>query len=91
MLSCSAYDFYPKQIQLTWLRDGKEETSGVTSTEELSNGNWFYQVHSFLEFMPTPGEKITCRVEHASLRTPKLYDWGKRATGKESSIHEDIK
>ncbi|XP_028281088.1 uncharacterized protein LOC114448368 [Parambassis ranga] len=75
MLSCSAYDFYPKQIKLTWLRDGKEETFGVTSTEELSNGNWFYQVHSFLEFMPTPGEKITCRVEHASLRKPMLYDW----------------
>lgn len=81
MLVCSAYDFYPKQIRVTWLRDGKEVTSDVTSTEELPNGNWLYQIHSHLEFTPTPGEKITCMVEHASLMQPKLYDWGKRVMG----------
>lgn len=75
MLVCSAYDFYPKQIRVTWLRDGKEVTSDVTSTDELPNGNWLHQIHSNLEFTPKPGEKITCMVEHASLREPKLYDW----------------
>ena len=55
-------------------------TTDVTSTEELADGNWLYQVHSHLEFTPTSGEKITCKVEHASLKEPKLYDWGKRVT-----------
>lgn len=77
MLVCSAYDFYPKQIRLTWLRDGKEVTSDVTSTEELSNGNWLFQIHSYLEYTPIHGEKITCMVEHASLMEPKLYGWGR--------------
>ncbi|XP_067456295.1 H-2 class II histocompatibility antigen, E-S beta chain-like [Thunnus thynnus] len=74
MLVCSAYGFYPKQIRVTWLRNGKEVTSDVTSTEELSNGNWLYQTHSYLEYTPINGEKITCMVEHASLMEPKLYD-----------------
>uniref|UniRef100_A0A3Q0RZI6 Ig-like domain-containing protein n=1 Tax=Amphilophus citrinellus TaxID=61819 RepID=A0A3Q0RZI6_AMPCI len=75
MLICSVYNFYPKQIRVMWLRDGKEATSDVTSTEELPDGNWFYQIHSYLEFTPKPGEKISCVVEHASLMEPKVYDW----------------
>ncbi|XP_068998937.1 DLA class II histocompatibility antigen, DR-1 beta chain-like [Embiotoca jacksoni] len=75
MLVCSAYGFYPKEIRVTWLRDGKKVTSDVTSTEELPNGNWLYQLHSHLEITPEPGEKISCMVEHASLMEPKLYDW----------------
>ncbi|XP_035528896.1 H-2 class II histocompatibility antigen, E-S beta chain-like [Morone saxatilis] len=75
MLVCSAYDFYPQQIRLTWLRNGQVETSDVMYTDELPNGNWLYQIHSYLEFTPRPGEKITCMVEHASLMEPKLYDW----------------
>uniref|UniRef100_A0A3P9PX11 Ig-like domain-containing protein n=1 Tax=Poecilia reticulata TaxID=8081 RepID=A0A3P9PX11_POERE len=81
MLVCSAYDFYPKQIRVTWLRDGKEVTSDVTSTDELPNGNWLYQIHSYLEFTPKPGEKITFMVEHESLKEPKLYDWGENISG----------
>ncbi|CAN9514230.1 unnamed protein product [Ophioblennius macclurei] len=89
MLVCSAYDFYPKKIKLTWLRNGHEVTSEVTTTEELSNGNWLYQIHSQLEVKPSFGEKIVCKVEHASLEKPKFYEydsispshWNKIAVG----------
>uniref|UniRef100_A0A3Q3FK52 HLA class II histocompatibility antigen, DQ beta 2 chain-like n=1 Tax=Labrus bergylta TaxID=56723 RepID=A0A3Q3FK52_9LABR len=80
MLVCSVYNFYPKQINVRWLRNGKEVTSDVTSTEELPNGNWLYQMHSYLEMTPRAGEKIACMVEHASFQKPKLYEWGKRVT-----------
>ncbi|XP_045900516.1 class II histocompatibility antigen, B-L beta chain-like [Micropterus dolomieu] len=75
MLVCSVYDFYPKQIWVTWLRNGKKVTSDVMSTDELPNRNWLYQMHSYLEFTLRPGEKITCMVEHTSLLEPKLCDW----------------
>ncbi|MEQ2227544.1 hypothetical protein ILYODFUR_038713 [Ilyodon furcidens] len=52
MLVCGVYSFYPKTIKVSWLRNGLEITSGVTSTEELPDGDWYYQVHSQLEYTP---------------------------------------
>ncbi|XP_029932289.1 H-2 class II histocompatibility antigen, E-S beta chain-like isoform X2 [Myripristis murdjan] len=75
MLMCSVYGFYPKLISVKWLRDGKVTTSDVTSTEELADGDWYYQIHSHLEFTPRSGEKISCMVEHISLSEPVIRDW----------------
>uniref|UniRef100_A0A3Q0RSA3 Ig-like domain-containing protein n=1 Tax=Amphilophus citrinellus TaxID=61819 RepID=A0A3Q0RSA3_AMPCI len=75
MLVCSVYNFYPKQIKVSWLRDGQEVTSDITSTEEYANADWLYQVHSKLEYLPRSGEKISCVVEHASLEEPLIIDW----------------
>ncbi|XP_042247604.1 rano class II histocompatibility antigen, A beta chain-like [Thunnus maccoyii] len=75
MLVCSAYDFYPKQIRLTWLRDGQEVTSAVSFSEVMPDGDFYYQIHSYLEYTPTRGEKITCMVEHFSLSEPMLQVW----------------
>ncbi|XP_056224984.1 H-2 class II histocompatibility antigen, E-S beta chain-like isoform X1 [Seriola aureovittata] len=75
MLVCSVFDFYPKQIRVSWHRDGQEVSSDVTSTDELADGDWYYQVHSHLEYTPRSGEKISCVVEHASLKEPLVTDW----------------
>ncbi|XP_024118286.2 H-2 class II histocompatibility antigen, E-S beta chain [Oryzias melastigma] len=75
MLVCSVYDFYPKTIKVSWLRDQKEVSSDVTSTAEMEDGDWYYQIHSHLEYTPRSGEKISCKVEHASLKEPLITDW----------------
>ncbi|XP_055366853.1 H-2 class II histocompatibility antigen, A-F beta chain-like [Betta splendens] len=75
LLVCSAYDFYPKYIKITWLRNGQEVTSGVSMSELLPDENWFYQVHSYLEYQPASAEQITCMVEHPSLSMPVLKVW----------------
>ncbi|KAL0985408.1 hypothetical protein UPYG_G00156500 [Umbra pygmaea] len=85
MLVCSAYDFYPKTIIITWLKNGQVMTSNLTSTEELANGDWSHQIHSHLEYTPTPGERITCMVEHISLTEPQLYDWDPSMTNSEKN------
>ncbi|XP_029996506.1 rano class II histocompatibility antigen, A beta chain-like isoform X1 [Sphaeramia orbicularis] len=72
VLLCSAYDFYPKQIRVMWLRNGQEV---VSSTEAIPDGDWYYQIHSYLGYTPTPGETISCVVEHASLREPLILVW----------------
>nr|AET71198.1 MHC class II antigen [Oreochromis niloticus] len=75
MLVCSVYDFYPSKIRVSWHRNGEEVTSDVTSTEEMADGDWYYQTHSHLEYTPKSGEKISCKVEHASLEKPLITDW----------------
>uniref|UniRef100_A0A3P8THY2 Ig-like domain-containing protein n=1 Tax=Amphiprion percula TaxID=161767 RepID=A0A3P8THY2_AMPPE len=72
---CSVYDFYPKQIKMSWFRDGQEVTSEVTSTDVMQDGDWYYQIHSHLEYTPRSGEKISCVVEHASLEEPLKTYW----------------
>uniref|UniRef100_A0A668URS8 Ig-like domain-containing protein n=1 Tax=Oreochromis aureus TaxID=47969 RepID=A0A668URS8_OREAU len=75
LLVCSVYDFYPKQIKVSWRRNGQEVTSDITTTEEMANSNWLYQIHSHLEYTPRSGEKIFCVVEHSSLEKPVITDW----------------
>nr|ADK38663.1 MHC class II beta chain [Leiocassis longirostris] len=75
VLMCSAYSFYPPLIKVTWLRNGKEVEGGQTSTEEMADGDWYYQIHSHLEYTPESGEEISCVVEHASFKKPMSYKW----------------
>lgn len=75
MLLCTVYDYHPKGIKVSWLRDGKVVTEGVSSTEELSDGDWYYQFHTYLEYIPKPGENISCMVQHESLTQPLIYTW----------------
>ncbi|XP_060787117.1 DLA class II histocompatibility antigen, DR-1 beta chain-like [Neoarius graeffei] len=83
-LMCSAYSFYPPHIEVTWLRNGQKIKGGVTSTEEMADGDWYYQIHSHLEYMPESGEEISCVVQHASFQKPMVYKWG------ESDHHSQI-
>ncbi|KAM3864376.1 H-2 class II histocompatibility antigen, A-R alpha chain-like [Diretmus argenteus] len=41
----------------------------------MSDGDGYYQIHSYLEYTPISGEKITCMVEHFSLTEPVLQVW----------------
>lgn len=75
LLLCSAYSFYPQDIVLTWLKNGQEVTSGVSSTEVLSDGDLYYQIHSYLEYIPKPGEEMSCMVEHVTLPEPLVQVW----------------
>ncbi len=78
VLMCSAYEFFPRHIKVYWLRDGKVVTSDVTSVMEMADGDWYYQIHSELQYTPRSGQKISCVVEHASFNKPMIYDWSKR-------------
>lgn len=78
-LVCSAYNFYPKQIRMMWMRNGQEVTTDVSYSDVMPDGDWYYQTHSYLEYIPTSAEKIACMVEHLGLSEPMFVVWGKFA------------
>ncbi|XP_049341920.1 H-2 class II histocompatibility antigen, E-S beta chain-like [Astyanax mexicanus] len=75
MLICNAYNFYPPAINVYWLKNGKKVTGDITVTEEMADGDWYYQFHSHLEYTPKSGEKISCVVEHVSSAKAIRIDW----------------
>lgn len=78
VLICSAYDFYPRQIKVSWLRDGAVVPE-TAATETLVSGSWRYQIHSYLEEPAGEGLNIQCVVEHLSLLEPMLLRLGTRS------------
>ncbi|KAI4895705.1 hypothetical protein NFI96_019616, partial [Prochilodus magdalenae] len=86
ILLCSAYGFYPAAIEVYWLRDGIRVSTEVVYTEEMADGDWYYQIHSHLEYTPKSGEKISCVVEHASFSEPIIYDWDPLPESERSKI-----
>ncbi|XP_067217762.1 SLA class II histocompatibility antigen, DQ haplotype D beta chain-like [Chanodichthys erythropterus] len=75
-LVCRAYNFYPQAINMTWLMDGLEVTDDVISTEFMDNGDWSYQMHSYLDLVLHRGVAVSCRVEHSGLEKPLVVQWG---------------
>uniref|UniRef100_A0A3Q4HH99 Ig-like domain-containing protein n=1 Tax=Neolamprologus brichardi TaxID=32507 RepID=A0A3Q4HH99_NEOBR len=74
-LVCSAYNFYPKQIRMMWMRNGQEVTTDVSYSDVMPDGDWYYQTHSYLEYIPSSAEKIACMVEHLGLSEPMFVVW----------------
>ncbi|KAK5615058.1 hypothetical protein CRENBAI_006378, partial [Crenichthys baileyi] len=85
MLVCSVYNFYPKQIQLTWLQNDQEVTEGVSYTDVIPDGKLYYQFHSHLEYIPTSGDKISCMVKHFTLFEPRIIVWSDSFTEEEKT------
>lgn len=77
MFECSVWSFYPQAINVSWLIDGVETVTDVSSTDVLPNEDWTFQLHSYLELILKRGERLTCRVEHSSLVKSLEVDFGK--------------
>ncbi|XP_066579556.1 major histocompatibility complex class I-related gene protein [Amia ocellicauda] len=77
-LSCLATGFFPRDIVLSWQRDGQELHEGVESGELLPNGDGTYQVTKSLRL--SGWERLwhtfSCHVKHASLEEASVTYWG---------------
>uniref|UniRef100_A0A0B8RR48 MHC class II antigen n=1 Tax=Philothamnus irregularis TaxID=1899461 RepID=A0A0B8RR48_9SAUR len=80
ILLCTATGFYPVEIEVQWLKNGRPEKEGVAFGEELQNGDWTYQLQVILETQPQRGDVYTCKVEHLSLEAPITIQWEPRSS-----------
>ncbi|XP_063152808.1 H-2 class II histocompatibility antigen, E-S beta chain-like [Candoia aspera] len=80
ILLCTATGFYPLEIDIRWLKNGRPEKEGVAFGEELQNGDWTYQRQVMLETRPERGDVYACQVGHASLEAPVTVQWEPRSS-----------
>ncbi|XP_066472469.1 class II histocompatibility antigen, M beta 1 chain [Tiliqua scincoides] len=75
MLACVAWGFFPAQVSVSWLKNGRPVQEHVGEPELSSNGDWTYQARLTLPVSPRQGDVYSCRVAHASLPGPITKDW----------------
>lgn len=76
MLACYVWDFYPADVDITWMKNGQLVTPHSTNEKTAQpNGDWTYQTVSYLATDPSYGDVYTCVVQHSGTSEPIRGDW----------------
>lgn len=75
-LICFIDKFSPPVISVTWLRNGRPVTDGVSETIFLPRDDNLFRKFHYLPFLPTTEDVYDCKVEHWGLDDPLLKHWG---------------
>ncbi|XP_053158451.1 class I histocompatibility antigen, F10 alpha chain-like isoform X2 [Hemicordylus capensis] len=73
-LVCQAHGFYPKEIEIDWMKDG-EVWKQSTFHGQGPNPDGTYHTWLGIEIDPKDRDRYHCRVEHDSLGTPVDVAW----------------
>ncbi|XP_008067963.1 HLA class II histocompatibility antigen, DR alpha chain [Carlito syrichta] len=75
VLICFIDKFSPPVINVTWLRNGKPVTSGVSETVFLPREDHLFRKFHYLPFLPSTEDFYDCKVEHLAWDEPHLKHW----------------
>nr|XP_023969958.1 major histocompatibility complex class I-related gene protein-like isoform X3 [Chrysemys picta bellii] len=74
-LSCRVYGFYPRDIAVTWMKNGEMREQETQRGDILPSGDGTYQIQATLEIDPKEGGRYSCLVDHNSLTKPLNVFW----------------
>uniref|UniRef100_A0A674I994 Ig-like domain-containing protein n=1 Tax=Terrapene triunguis TaxID=2587831 RepID=A0A674I994_9SAUR len=77
---CHVWGFYPQDVTVTWLRDGRVLTDATCSAPQR-NPDGTFNLTAIYMFTPTAsdsGSIFSCRVSHAALAQPLGVPWDRR-------------
>ncbi|KAL8213486.1 UNVERIFIED_CONTAM: hypothetical protein K2H54_066010 [Gekko kuhli] len=79
-LFCQLYGFYPKEIEVTWMKDGEDRRAETLTGGVVPNSDGTYHTWLSIEVDPEEKDHYWCRVEHDSLLEPLDLAWEEPAS-----------
>ncbi|XP_078243357.1 major histocompatibility complex class I-related protein 1-like isoform X2 [Pogona vitticeps] len=74
-LACRADGFYPKEINVSWVKDGQVFLQETLRKGALPNADGTFQAQLSLQIDPKERGHYRCHVEHAGLQGPLDVGW----------------
>nr|XP_056723025.1 class I histocompatibility antigen, F10 alpha chain-like [Euleptes europaea] len=69
-LICRAHGFYPREIEVTWMKDGEDRKPDTFTGGVFPNSDGTYHTWLSIEVDPKERDLYRCRVEHDGLLEP---------------------
>uniref|UniRef100_A0A8C6V278 Ig-like domain-containing protein n=1 Tax=Neogobius melanostomus TaxID=47308 RepID=A0A8C6V278_9GOBI len=79
-LICFVNRFYPPRVKVTWTKNNRPVSAGVSTSSYMPNNDQTFHCFSTLTITPEHGDVYSCTVEHAALETPTTRIWGEFLT-----------
>ncbi|XP_044214445.1 H-2 class II histocompatibility antigen, A-U alpha chain-like [Thunnus albacares] len=72
---CFVNNFYPPNINVSWTKNGRPVSEGVSLSRYYPNYDQTFHQFSTLTFTPEEGDIYSCTVEHSALEKPITRIW----------------
>ncbi|XP_053145503.1 major histocompatibility complex class I-related gene protein-like isoform X2 [Hemicordylus capensis] len=79
-LICRAYGFYPREIRVTWKKDGEFLEQETHCGEVIPNSDGTYHTWTGFNIDPKDRSRYQCQVEHVGFPEPHLFAWKEPAS-----------
>ncbi|KAE8588390.1 hypothetical protein XENTR_v10022501 [Xenopus tropicalis] len=69
-LHCRVYGFYPRDVEVKWIKNGRDEIHSEEAAQILPNPDGTYQIRVSVGVTPEEGATYSCHIDHSSLEKP---------------------
>eukprot|EP00079_Xenopus_tropicalis_P019242 XP_012808699.1 PREDICTED: major histocompatibility complex class I-related gene protein-like [Xenopus tropicalis] len=66
-LHCRVYGFYPRDVVVKWIKNGRDEIHSEEAAQILPNPDGTYQIRVSVGVTPEGGATYSCHIDHSSL------------------------